>query len=715
MKSMTKPKGGRGKAEPKCRLAVDIGGTFTDVAIEWPGGRATAKVLTTPTQPEIGVLEGIDLALEKAGLAPGDIDLFIHGTTLATNALIERKGARTGLITTSGFRDVIEIGRESRFDQYDINLQKPAPLVPREWRWTLDGRVAVDGGVLQKMDLTQVDALVPGLEAERIESVAIAFLHSYANPSHEKQVAARLAKLLPRLWISISSDVCGEIREYERFMTTCANAYVQPIMASYLRRLDVDLRQHGLNCPLLLITSSGGLTTLQNACSYPIRLVESGPAGGAILAAWVAQKCDIDDLLSFDMGGTTAKICLIDQHVPTKSRSFEVARTKRFMKGSGLPIRIPVVEMVEIGAGGGSIAGIDTLQRIKVGPESATSVPGPACYGKGGVKPTVTDADLMLGKIDPLLFAAGRIPLSADAARKAIADEIAAPLDLDLTQGSFGVCEIVEENMANASRVHAIERGKDISKRAMLAFGGAAPLHAARLAEKLNIDTVVVPLNAGVGSAIGFLRARVSYEVVRSHVMRLSGFDAVIVNALFNEMIVEGTDVVTPAAAGSRLVVERSAFARYAGQGHEIEIALPDRPARASDRQQLISSFNTNYRQLFGRAIEHADIEILSWSTVVSAGDKRQPARETHRRARRYIPKPRGYRKVFDGKQGKFLNSPIYWRPDLRPGANIEGPAIITEEETSTVVTSSFSVTVSDDAYLFLRRKTQGKTAKPAV
>jgi N-methylhydantoinase A len=573
------------------RLAVDIGGTFTDVVLETPAARFSTKVLTHKTTPELGVLDGITKALALARLKPADIGLIVHGTTLATNAIIERKGAVTALVTTGGFRDSIEIAYENRFEQYDIFIEKPDPLVPRTLRYTVPERMDARGGVRLALDEGAVERLADTLLAAEVESVAIGYLHSYANPAHERRTAEILARLLPEMRISLSCDVCPELREYERFSTTCANAYVQPLMARYLEQLRQRLAADGFGCPLLMMTSGGGLTTLETAIRFPIRLVESGPAGGVILSTWTAEQLGINRILSFDMGGTTAKICLIDDGKPMASRSFEVDRRYRFMKGSGLPIRIPVIEMVEIGAGGGSLAGVDAMKRITVGPESAGSEPGPACYALGGTRPAVTDANVVLGRIDPERFAGGSIKLDPALSRTAIDTHVGTPLELDTTLAAFGISEVVEENMANAARVHAVERGAELEGRTMIAFGGGAPLHAARLAEKLGIHDVLIPASAGVGSAVGFLRAPIAFEVVRSRFIRFSRFDADSVNAMFAEMAGEATSVVRLGAATAPIEITRSAEMRYAGQGHEILVPLPDRPFSTADLPDLQARF----------------------------------------------------------------------------------------------------------------------------
>ncbi|MXX21656.1 MAG: hydantoinase/oxoprolinase family protein, partial [Rhodospirillales bacterium] len=605
----------------RCRIAVDVGGTFTDVALELAeGGIVTAKVLTTPSVPEEGVVAAVRQAIAEAGVEPDAIGLVIHGTTLATNALIERTGARTALIVTEGFRDSVEMALENRFEQYDISIDRPAPLVPRHLRWPVTERMNHAGHVLVPLDEQSVHALLPRFERHAIEAVAVGLLHSYANPAHERRVGTILREALPDLRVTLSSEVCPEIREYERQSTACANAYVQPRMSSYLGRLDTALRGLGLGCPLLLMTSGGGLTTLEIASRFPIRLVESGPAGGAILAAEIARECDCENALSFDMGGTTAKLALIDAFEPQTTRTFEVARAYRNLKGSGLPVRIPAIEMVEIGAGGGSIAGVDAMGRLNVGPASAGADPGPACYDRGGERPTVTDADVVLGRIDPADFAGGSLQLVPELAADSIRGAVGRPLELADPVAALSISEVVDENMANAARVHAVEWGKDVSARTMIAFGGAAPLHAARLAQKLDVDRVIVPTGAGVGSAIGMLRAAVSYEVVRSRYMRLSEFDPRAANALLGEMQAEARAVVLAGAgAGAELEETRHAYMRYVGQGHEIVVPLASRTLADADRETLAAAFDTEYARLFSRTLPDQEREVLSWTLTITA------------------------------------------------------------------------------------------------
>jgi N-methylhydantoinase A len=688
----------------KARLAVDIGGTFTDLALEANGKRTSVKVLTTPRAPEEGVLTGIAEILKESGIKPADLGLVIHGTTLATNAIIERKGARTALIVTEGFRDSIEMAFEHRFEQYDIFMQKPPPLVPRDLRFGIPERLDGRGNVLIPLDEDAVRALAPKLEAQKIEAVAIGYMHAYLDGKHERRTRDILRELMPDLSITLSSEASPEIREYERWSTAVANAYVQPVMDRYLGRLDKALRERGFTCPLYMITSGGGLTALETARKFPIRLVESGPAGGAILAAALARQCGLDKVLSFDMGGTTAKICLIDDGEPQHSRTFEVARQYRFLKGSGLPLRIPVIEMVEIGAGGGSIAHVDSLARINVGPESAGAEPGPASYGRGGTEPTVTDADVVLGRLDPAYFAGGTIELSPDRAGEAVDKAVGAPLDLKRLDAAFGVSEIVEENMANAARVHAVERGKELQARTMIAFGGAAPIHAARLAEKLGIDRVLVPEGAGVGSAVGFLMAPVAYEVVRSRYVQLDQdkFDPAFVNRLFAEMHAEAEAVVKAGAPQARLVVTRTADMRYRGQGHEITVALPDGEFTAGSRQTLIKLYEEGYAATFGRTIPGLTVEIMNWTLRLAA--EQPPVPKCPPQPADKPAKARGRRPVYDPADQDMKDVPVYHRTDLSIGSYVPGPAVIAEDETTTIVPKSFAARLSPIGAILLEK-----------
>jgi len=684
------------------RLAVDIGGTFTDLAVEREDRRWTAKVLTTPAAPEQGVLAGVRQVLATAGLTPADIALVIHGTTLATNAVIERKGARTALLTTEGFRDVLALGNESRYDQYDLNIELPEPLVPRRWRLPVTERLDNTGRVLLPLDEAAVAKQVAFMKAEGVESVAIGFLHAFVNPAHERQAAAILRQLWPEVPVSLSSEVSPEMREWERFSTTVANAYVQPLMARYLERLEAGLREMALTCPLFLMLSGGGLTTLETAARFPIRLVESGPAGGAIFSAHVARQRGLDRVLSFDMGGTTAKICMIDGFQPQASRSFEVARVGRFKKGSGLPLRIPVIEMVEIGAGGGSLAHVDTMGLIQVGPESAGADPGPACYGRGGTKPAVTDANLALGRYDAAHFAGGALRLHPEAARDALVAEVGGRLGLSGEMAGLGVVEMVDENMASAARVHAIESGKGFEGRTIIAFGGGGPVHGYRVAEKVGVRRILVPSGAGVGSAIGFLRAPVAYEVVKSLYQRFGSFDVAAVNALLAGMANEASAVVAEGSFGAETVESRLAYMRYVGQGHEIAVALPARDLTEADVREIRALYDAEYTRFYDRPVPGSDVEVLSFAvTVATRTQGVEPVAEV---VAAPAPAPIRTQMVRDTATGEVTEWAVYDRAAMAPGATVPGPCIVAEDETSTLVGPGWTCRMDGLGYLELTR-----------
>lgn len=687
------------------RIGLDIGGTFTDAALEVGDRRYTSKVLTTPSAPERGAMEALEALLKASGVRPADVSEMIHGTTLATNALIARKGARTALITTKGFRDTIEIGTEGRPDQYDLNVVKPEALVPRRYRFPIRERLNAQGEVLIPLEKSEIRALIPVIREAKIEAVAIGFLHSYSNDQHERAARDLLLEALPDLFVTLSAEVSPEFREFERFSTACANAYVQPLMARYLAQFEELRRKRGFDCPLLLMLSSGGVTSVETAIRFPVRLVESGPAGGAMFATTIAGRVGLGEVLSFDMGGTTAKICMIDKTGAQTSRSFEVARVYRFKKGSGLPLRIPVVEMVEIGAGGGSIARLDQLGRVAVGPDSASADPGPACYGRGGASATVTDADLAMGRIDPEAFAGGDIRLSQEAANTAIDRDLGKQLGVSVDGAAFGVSEMVDENMAAAVRVHAIESGKNVHSRTLIAFGGAAPLHAARVAEKLGVSRVVIPVAASVGSAVGFLRAPIAYEVVRTQYQRLSKFDAALINRTLDEMSVDASAVVNAATSAVTRTL-RYAYMRYVGQGHELLISLPDKPFDGASGDELRVLFDLEYGRVYGRSLSGwlADVEVASWVVKVTTEVTPDPVLRPERAGG--APTTKSKRMVFDPGAKQRVEHTLCRREHLAPGTTVEGPAIIVEDQTSTVVSPSFLARVNafGDIELISRR-----------
>ena len=676
-------------SKPPARLGVDIGGTFTDVVLEIDSRQYSAKVLTTYTAPENAILDGLNQVCEKANIKARDITQIIHGTTLATNALIERRGAKTALITTQGFRDVIEMRTESRFEQYDLNLNLPAPLLPRNMRYTVKERVDAVGNVLIDLDLAEVESLADQIGEAGYESVAVGLIHSYANDKHEKMVRDVLAKRLPDVMVSLSSEVSPQMREYERFNTVVANAYIKPLMKSYLSRLEGRLRKEGVDCSIFLMHSGGGIISIDSAAEFPVRLVESGPAGGAVFAANIAARYGLDKVLSFDMGGTTAKICLIKNQMPKTSRVFEVARTYRFKKGSGMPISIPVIDMVEIGAGGGSLARVDSMRQIRVGPESAGSEPGPACYGRGGKKPAVTDADLVLGKLDADNFAGGSIKLDKESSGKALTEVLGKTLDMDTQTAAFGLAEVVDENMANAARVHAVENGEDLSEYTMIAFGGAAPLHAGRLCEKLGVDRMLVPPGAGVGSAIGFLRAPFSFEANRSVYMKLSDFAPEKITQLLNELQKEATGFVRSCDATADILSDFKVYMRYTGQGWEIPITLTAAQAQNPDADTFQKLFEDDYTKLFGRPVEGMDVEITVWAVNATTPPQAVAKLEQVSAKKSEEASSAEERQMFDPALGESVTTRVVLRDSVQTGQTVTGPAAITEDETTIIVPSS--------------------------
>ncbi len=680
------------------RLAIDIGGTFTDIVLENQNNLITKKVLTSIAKPEVAVIEGVSELLDENNITSSEIKMIIHGTTLATNAVIERKGAKTCFITTEGFRDVLDIGYESRFDQYDILIEKTMSLVPRKHRFVIKERTDVNGTILEPINTETFSNLVQKIKEEGFKSVGIGFLHSYANSENENILRNYLLENLPGVEVSISSDVCPEIREYERFTTTVVNAYIKPLMANYLKKLDNELKIKGFDCPLLLMTSGGTLTNIESACNNPVRLVESGPAGGAILATSIADDLNLNKVISFDMGGTTAKITIIENKKAIKAREFEVDRKARFKKGSGLPLRIPVIEMVEIGAGGGSIARVNKLEQIITGPDSAGSFPGPACYDNGGERPTITDADLVIGKINPDNFAGGKISLSKDLANKAIKKNISEIVKMDNETAALAISEIVDETMSNAARVHTVEQGHETSNRTLIAFGGAAPLHIARVAEKLRVNSVIIPTNASVGSAVGFLKAPVGYEVVKSLRMLLNVFQAEKVNELLKKMRNEAEKIIQNTSGKVSFVEERYAFMRYAGQGHEIKVAIDNADLSNEHSAKIKSSFEEQYEKLYSRVLPNADIEILTWSLSLSIANEEKKS----------FKNLKSFNKIKESKLVDFVDYernekikiPYFERSELKPGDIISGQCIISEDQTTVVVSKNFNTKVLSNNFL---------------
>lgn len=635
-------------------------------------------------------------ALERSGTPARQVRTIIHGTTLVTNAIIQRRGAKTALITTEGFRDAVEIGREHRYELYDIFLDMPRPLVPRYLRFGIDERGYADGTIEKPLPVDELAALVQELSRKGIEAIAISFLHSYANPKNEQRAAEVIKELAPDVSVSLSSEVNPEIREYERSSTTIANVYVQALVDRYLKELEARLKRLGFVGRLLVMLSSGGTGTVETASRFPIRLLESGPAAGALATAFYGRTASYGDLLSFDMGGTTAKLCVVEGGEPLTSNEFEVDRVYRFKKGSGLPIKIPVIEMIEIGAGGGSIAKIDSLGLLKVGPESAGADPGPACYGRGGTEPTVTDADLVLGYLDPDFFLGGRMKLDRQAAERAIKERIADPLGLSVTAAAWGIHQIVNESMANAARVHAIERGKDPRGFPLFCFGGAGPVHGYGVAEILHAPAMIAPFGAGVTSTVGFLTAPLAFDFVRSAYGRLDELDWAQANGIFDQIEAEGRSVLTGSGvAPGEIEYARSADMRYVGQGHEVSVPLAGGQLGLDSRDSMFQAFEQVYQRLYQRSGPSVGLEVVNWRLVasgprpelnltsngVAAGDSASDALKGHRPA--YAQEDRDYRLV-----------PVYDRYKLSPGAAFSGPGIIEERESTVVVGLRGRVTI---------------------
>jgi len=671
------------------RFGVDIGGTFTDLVVvdETTGAIRVGKVLTTAKDPAHGVEQGIQTLLDEARVAPARVRAVVHGTTLATNALIERKGARTALLTTAGFRDALEIGREGRYDMYDLLIDPPAPLVPRHLRREVDERLLPDGAVLRPLDETAARRVIAALVDEGVEAVAICLLHAYLNPVHERRLAELVRDAMPHAIVSCASDVVPEIREFERASTTSANVYVAPLMARYLEDLERRLAALGVPGQLYIMQSSGGIALPPLARRLPIRLVESGPAAGALAAAQAARERGDTRLLSFDMGGTTAKACVIDGGAPLVAREFEVARADRFKKGSGLPIRVPVIEMIEIGAGGGSIARVDRMGLLKVGPDSAGADPGPACYNLGGRQPTVTDADLLLGYLDAEFFLGGRMRLDRAAAERAVAEHAARPLGLDVTAAAWGIHRVVNENMAAAARIHGIERGRDLRAYPLFAFGGAGPVHCWQVARVLKVPRILLPFGAGAMSAWGLLAAPLAFDFVRTLRARLDAGDWDALNRLFAEMEDEGRELLGRAGVPRDGVsVARIAEMRYVGQGHEVEAAVPTGSLSEASLPAITAAFEAAYRALYHRLPQGVPIEALNWRVTVSAppptlafggaaagGGAATAAVKTRRRA-------------WFAEAPGWVDTPVYDRYALGPGATFDGPAIVEERESTAVI-----------------------------
>ena len=718
-RSSTPPSSARGprRIAASCILGIDIGGTFTDFVLleEGTGRVTTGKVLTRTTDLAAGVLLGMHELLARHGIAGSAVRKVVHGTTLATNALIERRGARTGLIVTRGFRDILELARESRYDIFDIDLEVPMPLVPRRRVFEVTERLAADGTIVEPLAIAELAGIAKALQAQRVEAVAVCLLHSFRNPQHERELGEALRTLAPGIAVSLSSDVMSDLREYERASTAVANAYLQPVVRSYVDRLAEGLRTAGIPAELMLIGSDAGTIGRAAAVRYPVRLVESGPAGGAIAGSFLGARAGVQDLIAFDVGGTTAKVCVIDNGEPERADQFEVARVHRFAKGSGLPLKVPVIEMIEIGAGGGSIARVDELGLLRVGPESAGANPGPACYARGGDRPTVTDADLCLGYVDEHSFLGGEMRLDRARAADAIRQHVAQPLGLDPTRAAWGIHAVVNDNMARAAKVHCLERGKDPRDYVLLAYGGAGPVHAAQVAAALGMRQVMYPLRAGVMSALGFLAAPVAFERMRADVGLLDVLDPGRANGIVGELAAEARELVRAAgvpAAACR--VKREAALRFAGQSYALLVPLPSGRLTRTSLKELRAQFIALYRERYYRLNPDVPVEVVNWRVTVT-GPKPElsiaPLETAGRSARK------GRRPVYFAEAGRYVDCAVYDRAALAPGRRLRGPAVIEEPESTVVMGPGSSAVIDRDGNLMATLAVQraGRSVREAA
>jgi len=690
------------------KLGVDVGGTFTDFVLldEKDGRMQIGKTLTTPDDPSTAVIIGAQEILKRTGVPFAALQTIIHGTTLVTNTLIERKGAKTGLMTTMGFRDILETGNEIRYDLYDVNIEKPDPLIPRRYRIGIPERISSRGEILQPLDLDAVREAARFFEAEGVTSVAVSLLHAYRNPDHERRIEALLRDEFPAFHVSVSSHVAPEIKEYERTSTTSANAYVQPLMKKYLRFLENELKANGFGGGFYVMLSSGGITNVGLAEALPIKLCESGPAAGALVAAYYGRSMGIHDLISFDMGGTTAKICLINDGRPSYSREFEAARLSRFKKGSGFTFKIPSIEMIEIGAGGGSIGHIDAMGLLKVGPESSGASPGPACYGFSGHQPTVTDAALILGYLNADYFLGGEMPLDAAAARAVMEKNLADPLGISIEEAAMGINQVVTENMATATRVHIAERGKDPRRYALMAFGGAGPIHAFRIAEILKLKTIICPPAAGTASALGLLVTPLALDFARSYISRLDTIHWDHVNTIYREMEAEAlSSLIESGAHREDIVFERSADMRYTGQFYEIPSPIPGGRLGPGHLSGIVGAFYKSYEKTFSRYMTDNPIQALTWRLRAHCPAPSIAVTYTEKEKSGDTDALKGRRKAYFPEQKQFIECPVYERYRLEPGQRLTGPAILEERESTTIVGVDSDVLVDGRFNLIIERK----------
>ncbi|MCX7144001.1 MAG: hydantoinase/oxoprolinase family protein [Proteobacteria bacterium] len=684
-------------------LGSDIGGTFTDfVEVDESNGHVEVyKCLTTPGDPSQAIEEGVKTLTSRQGRTAAAIDVMVHGTTLVINAVIERKGAKTGLITTRGFRDVLEIGREKRFDAYDLQIEFPEPLVSRDMRMEIDERMHATGVVLTPLDESSVCAAVRKLIDSGCESFAVCLLHSYRNPVHERRVREVIQQMAPAIPVTLSSDVLPEMKEYERTTTTTLNAYTKPVTSSYLTRLEQRVKERGFTGELLMMQSSGGINSVAFAREFPIQIIESGPAAGTLGAAYFAQLANLDKVLAFDMGGTTAKLALVEDGRATRTNDFEVAHVHRFKRGSGIPLRISVVDLIEIGAGGGSIARRTPVGTLQVGPESSSAVPGPACYGQGGTDPTVSDADLVLGYLDADHFLGGRMKLDKSAAESAIRLALAEPLGITTEEAAFGVHAIVNENMASAAKGYVSEKGENPKSCALVAFGGAGPVHACDLAARLGIETVLIPPRAGVAAAFGMIVAPVTYDAVRSRRTLLDKLTPGIIEEIQHEMRRECAERLPRTVNPAELAYEYSVDMRYVGQGYDVNAALPQGTSSANAVAAMRASFERTYLKLYGRIFADLPLEVMTFR--LSASAKRRVVDSGSVGSPEHGDGKTGTRRAFCPRKRTWIDFTVHSRAAIAAGVKISGPAIVEENESTTVVPSGGEVCADAHGSLIIK------------
>ena len=688
------------------RVGIDVGGTFTDFAAQDEGtGEVTIhKTLTTPQDPSTGVIQGLEQLLKRHGMQFDDVTHIVHGTTLASNTIIERKGEKAGLITTRGFRDVLELGRQKRYELYDLFIRKPVPLIPRALIMEIGERQAYDGKVLVAPDEGESRAVVQRLLDLGVKSIAVCFLHSYANPQNEKMVESIIKDMAPDIPVSLSSDISPLYREYERTQTTVVNAYIIAKVRDYLRRMRDDLSSRGFNGILHIMQSAGGITTAETMERYPVRMIESGPAAGALMTAFYGQLSGYEDLISFDMGGTTAKMCLVEKGKPGTTNEFEIAQLQ-LKPGSGLVINVPAIDLVEIGAGGGSIAQV-RYGLIAVGPESSGADPGPMCYGRGGTEPTVTDADLILGYLNPDYFLGGEVKLGKEAALRGIKQKIAEPLGISVTQAAWGIHEIVNANMERATRLVSIERGHDPRRFTFVAFGGAGPIHGPRIAKSLGAARVMIPSAAGVTSALGLLSADIRFDLARTYVWKLDRQGHERIDDIYQELEEVGGQMLLESKARGDFVMIRSADMRYVGQGHEINVPLPSGRLSAEDLPKIEETFNQVYARRYGYSDPGEPIEAITWKLTAYCAGQKLALKKLESQDRASEEALKGYRPAYFPEFGDFVECPVYDRYRLFPSASLRGPAIVEERESTVVIVPDQEAQVDGYGNLIIQVRT---------